>query len=178
MSDRVEPQAGDPSPGDRSGRSRFVGLSDNPYRPLTNPYRPLTIQCDCGAYSLTNRRRWAAGIAECTPCAWEALCSARYAAQVRAESRRALLATDGLRDRVRLETRRAVRAGKIAKPAECSECGEALKLYAHHDDYTRPLEIVWLCGPCHGQRHVRLAAEGKDPRELHHRSVVAASEAA
>jgi hypothetical protein len=24
---------------------------------------------------------------------------------------------------------------------------------AHHEDYDKPLEVVWLCQPCHKQRH-------------------------
>jgi hypothetical protein len=34
----------------------------------------------------------------------------------------------------------------------CSTCGSK-KSEAHHPDYTKPLEIVWLCHPCHIKLH-------------------------
>jgi hypothetical protein len=27
---------------------------------------------------------------------------------------------------------------------------------AHHEDYDRPLDVMWLCQPCHKQRHKEL----------------------
>jgi hypothetical protein len=46
---------------------------------------------------------------------------------------------------------RAIRLGTlIRKP--CVRCGNEKSL-AHHEDYDKPLEVVWLCQPCHKQRH-------------------------
>lgn len=45
----------------------------------------------------------------------------------------------------------AVRSGRIAR-RPCAECG-ATKTDAHHDDYSRPLDVVWLCRTHHGERH-------------------------
>lgn len=47
----------------------------------------------------------------------------------------------------------AVRAGRLIKPENCSECGRAGRIHGHHEDYSRPLDVVWLCGRCHGKRH-------------------------
>lgn len=47
----------------------------------------------------------------------------------------------------------AVRLGKIQKPLNCSRCAMIIKLHAHHHDYTKPLEVVWLCTKCHGKEH-------------------------
>jgi len=41
----------------------------------------------------------------------------------------------------------AVRDGRLKKQP-CEVCG-ALKVEAHHDDYTKPLEVRWLCNPHH-----------------------------
>jgi ribosomal protein S27AE len=46
----------------------------------------------------------------------------------------------------------AVKTGKLTKPAHCTKCGAAAsgrKLQAHHADYSKPLEVEWLCIPCH-----------------------------
>lgn len=35
----------------------------------------------------------------------------------------------------------------------CELCGDRATV-AHHDDYSEPLDVRWLCGPCHfGQPH-------------------------
>jgi hypothetical protein len=45
----------------------------------------------------------------------------------------------------------ALRSGRLTKAA-CEVCGE-LKVDAHHDDYTKPLEVRWLCEKHHMQLH-------------------------
>ena len=44
----------------------------------------------------------------------------------------------------------AVRDGRLHKQP-CWVCG--LKAVAHHPDYDRPLDVVWLCHPHHKQAH-------------------------
>jgi ribosomal protein S27AE len=55
----------------------------------------------------------------------------------------------------------ALRAGRLVKQP-CERCGE-VKVQAHHDDYTRQLDVRWLCQPCHIEHHkeekARRAAE-------------------
>lgn len=46
---------------------------------------------------------------------------------------------------------RAIRNGNLLR-LPCIRCGEK-KSVAHHEDYDKPLEVVWLCQPCHKQRH-------------------------
>jgi hypothetical protein len=46
----------------------------------------------------------------------------------------------------------AVHGGLIEKPSACSKCNRIIeknKLHGHHNDYTKPLEIEWLCNDCH-----------------------------
>lgn len=45
----------------------------------------------------------------------------------------------------------ALRDGKLKK-GKCRGCG-SLDVHAHHEDYSRPLEVVWLCDSCHKNRH-------------------------
>lgn len=45
----------------------------------------------------------------------------------------------------------AVRNGRLVKPRHCQACGvdPGKPLHGHHDDYSRPLSVRWLCRPCH-----------------------------
>lgn len=45
----------------------------------------------------------------------------------------------------------------ILVPQPCANCG-AIKVVAHHPDYTRPLEVIWLCPKCHRRLHADLRA--------------------
>lgn len=50
----------------------------------------------------------------------------------------------------------AVKSGKISKPSNCSDCGNLTPskyLHGHHEDYSRPLDVIWLCRKCHAARH-------------------------
>lgn len=58
----------------------------------------------------------------------------------------------------------AVRTGVIRRPTRCERCGQSPpphRLHAHHPDYAKPLDVVWLCSLCHGLEHARLRAERK-----------------
>jgi ribosomal protein S27AE len=51
---------------------------------------------------------------------------------------------------------RALKAGKLVRQP-CIRCGEQ-KSIAHHEDYDYLLKVMWLCQPCHKQRHKELNA--------------------
>lgn len=50
---------------------------------------------------------------------------------------------------------KALRAGKLKYPEDsaCSECGSTRNVVKHHDDYSKPLEVIYLCKICHVKRH-------------------------
>ena len=56
----------------------------------------------------------------------------------------------------------AIRSGRLVRQS-CCVCGSG-PAQAHHDDYSKPLEILWLCRFHHGERH-RLLNRGADPAE-------------
>lgn len=47
----------------------------------------------------------------------------------------------------------AVRDGRLKRCA-CERCGDE-RVQAHHDDYTKPLDVRWLCSKHHGEEHRR-----------------------
>lgn len=48
--------------------------------------------------------------------------------------------------------RKAVMAGEIT-PEACSVCGSIERIHGHHEDYSRPLDVIWLCPIHHSWRH-------------------------
>lgn len=55
------------------------------------------------------------------------------------------------------KVQRALKSGLLERQ-NCEVCG-ALKVDAHHDDYSKPLEVIWLCREHHKQRHKQLIKE-------------------
>lgn len=46
----------------------------------------------------------------------------------------------------------AMECGLVENPGYCYGCGcteEEHRIEAHHHDYSKPLDIIWLCTPCH-----------------------------
>jgi hypothetical protein len=50
-------------------------------------------------------------------------------------------------------TRNAIRDGKLKPRKTCVSCKKNGEIHAHHDDYTRPLSVRWLCIKCHVKWH-------------------------
>ena len=47
----------------------------------------------------------------------------------------------------------AVRSGKLIRPGSCSVCNKVCIPQGPHPDYSKPLEVVWLCHNCHVATH-------------------------
>jgi hypothetical protein len=57
-------------------------------------------------------------------------------------------------DRMRLSARRkaykAAEQGKLVRPDVCSVCfQQCSRIQGHHADYSKPLDVRWVCGSCH-----------------------------
>lgn len=61
---------------------------------------------------------------------------------------------DKRRSRAHNKVSRAIIKGILVR-AKCERCGNP-KSVAHHEDYDKPLDVTWLCQPCHKQRHKEL----------------------
>ena len=54
------------------------------------------------------------------------------------------------RYKARTAVNNAIRDGRLKRKA-CKYCG-AKKVQAHHHDYSKPLDVVWLCFKCHREK--------------------------
>ena len=55
--------------------------------------------------------------------------------------------------------RRALRHGEISR-LPCERCGHPRSL-AHHEDYSKPLEVIWLCATHHRRLHAALERQAE-----------------
>lgn len=62
--------------------------------------------------------------------------------------------------KARSKARYAVKSGKILK-LPCQVCGSE-KSEAHHEDYSKPLDVVWYCPLHHKRRHMQMLKEKED----------------
>ena len=46
-----------------------------------------------------------------------------------------------------------IRQKKLFRASICELCSEAKQTEAHHTDYGRPIDVMWLCDSCHGLVH-------------------------
>lgn len=51
-----------------------------------------------------------------------------------------------------------IKRGKLTRPTACDDCLKACRPDAHHDDYSKPAEVRWLCRSCHMKTHFRMQA--------------------
>ena len=57
--------------------------------------------------------------------------------------------------------RKAIHSGKLKRPDSCEECSKTppkfsdgrSPIHAHHPDYNKYLDVMWLCSSCHKEWH-------------------------
>jgi hypothetical protein len=50
-------------------------------------------------------------------------------------------------------------ARKLVNPKICEKCGSDYYVQGHHEDYSKPLDVIWLCCKCHMKRHREIRNE-------------------
>ena len=58
-----------------------------------------------------------------------------------------------VKKRAAVTVNNAVRDGKLLKPDTCESCGATGRIHGHHCDYSKPLDVMWLCPACHKKWH-------------------------
>ena len=43
----------------------------------------------------------------------------------------------------------AIKKGKLIRPDHCESCKKETFVESHHEDYSKPLDVEWLCIKCH-----------------------------
>lgn len=63
-------------------------------------------------------------------------------------------------DRAQGRVEKAILRGRLVRPETCEKCGKSPRfrdgrsgIQAHHADYNKPLDVMWLCQPCHHEWH-------------------------
>jgi hypothetical protein len=84
----------------------------------------------------------------CRPCHAKLMREWRKANPLNEEQRR--------KDSARSYAYQYLKRGKLQRQP-CQVCG-AEKAQMHHHDYSKPLEVEWMCRPCHLQHHREEAA--------------------
>jgi hypothetical protein len=72
-----------------------------------------------------------------------------------ADRRRRANPDEKFKNKARALLRYHVAAGNITR-LPCEKCGNP-KSQGHHEDYNKPLDVMWLCALCHGKEHRRVA---------------------
>lgn len=61
--------------------------------------------------------------------------------------------TDPVKRSARVVLGNALRDGRIKRAPECEICSVSGDLHGHHEDYSKPLEVLWVCSGCHAFIH-------------------------
>jgi len=48
----------------------------------------------------------------------------------------------------------ALKDGRLVRPSRCEACSKRCTPEAHHDDYSKALDVRWLCKGCHERYHL------------------------
>ena len=60
-----------------------------------------------------------------------------------------------LQQRAQDRAKKAVKNGELQRQP-CEICGSTRFVEGHHDDYSKPLEVCWLCRSCHAKEDGRI----------------------
>lgn len=143
----------------------------------TYPFEVIKLVCECGECSRCKSRERMRLQRERDPEHVRALDRARYRRD-KAKRRAAMDAYHAAnRERVNgikrqyiernpekrkahLVVASALRSGRLVKQP-CEECGSTVRVHGHHDDYSKPLEVRWLCPQHHAELHLEGETMGK-----------------
>ena len=121
-------------------------------KPVSEFYRHVSsrngLAAQCKACCNARMARWREGNRETSRV--HSAASYRRCAQHRAEYGRQYRQANREKRAAKSRVDYAVARGLMARPSMCESCGmDGRKLQAHHENYDKPMDVTWLCGPCH-----------------------------
>lgn len=54
-----------------------------------------------------------------------------------------------------------IKVGHIIRPKICQVCNLEKPIQAHHTDYSKYLDVMWVCSGCHADIHKKLKSKTK-----------------
>ena len=60
----------------------------------------------------------------------------------------------------------AIKNGILKRAPFCQMCKAEARCEAHHEDYTKPLDVLWLCDNCHKKRHKEIRKEQRERKVI------------
>ncbi len=122
----------------------------------TRPCRKCGAAWHFSATQIKNHRGW------CGPCKaayareWRKTNVNQRAREIRKAHERKLDPEKHAKSKARSLARKAIKMGRLVR-RPCEVC-DVTPAEAHHDDYTKPLDVRWLCPHHHRQHHLAEAA--------------------
>lgn len=93
----------------------------------------------------------------CCDCLRKTVASNKYRSEEAIRRRKKSAATRRFANedkyKARMAVGNAIRDGNLFKPDSCPRCDSSLNIEAHHEDYSKPLDVAWLCQKCHQNVH-------------------------
>lgn len=117
--------------------------------PKGHPYSGDNLLICC-----VGRKGYPNGFRSCRACSREETRRRRAEGRDKWVNSQKYRARDKVKERAHGRVNDAIAAGKL-KRLPCENCG-ATPSKAHHEDYSRPLEVVWLCAKCHRRLHAAI----------------------
>lgn len=104
------------------------------------PYKdPAAHRAACKRYYAKHREKWPAYGKD-----WRAKNPDKVV-----EMKRSQYGRNPEQRRVWRKVQTALTNGTLIKPSRCESCDAEVSLEGHHEDYSKPLEVIWLCRLCH-----------------------------
>lgn len=66
---------------------------------------------------------------------------------------------DPVKRAARVAVGNAVRDGTLLRSPECQICAVTCDTHGHHEDYSKPLDVIWVCTACHALIHAYWRAQ-------------------
>ena len=58
-----------------------------------------------------------------------------------------------MKEKIHKLVRSQIKLGLLKRPENCECCGRKIFVEGHHEDYSKPLDVKWLCKKCHENIH-------------------------